>query len=822
MRLRVGLLLAVGIMLSMTVTMTAFAQEDTTATCQALVSRAIEELTERCTDMRRGTACYGSGTVEATFFGTAAPVTFNKPGDRAPLSDMHTIRTAPLDLETGTIGAAMLKLDLDVPASLPGVGAIIIMLGDVAIENGVLPQEALKLDTFVVATSLTNANVREGAGTNNPIIGSVPVGTALVADGLSADGGWVRVINNALPGWVSRELLTAQEGLIETLPKLDKLTAMQSIYLDIGFGAEACGEAVTSLYYFKSPPGMETHMFLNDMGLAMRSEKFCELIRINGSPSKECKVQGGSFQITLKTGQGFLADDSMAFTVSNNPKKSDDPPVNVTVSSKNTGQATQQVINQLNKALEQTSNPGLPAITVNDVPPPSPPPTQTTSAQPARPKPKPKPKPAAEEEKKDPVAASAPTCSSVIILSPANPAFFAFNEVINFNWTGEPDGVTRREIHIFQADGTLLRAFPSQPGGLSLVMWDFKDFPGAGTYLWRLVLFDSDDKRLCEGEVRWMHVEGTIIPPEPCGGNIYIVVLLGSPYVGYFDRLVLDFNYFGTICHEIIYGNNFNNIIYGDGGNDIIYGFGGDDILYGGEGNDLIFGGTGSDIIDGGPGRDILFGGNDNSFFRFGHDIGNDLVMDSGGDDGDVLYGGNFNAYGGFGHDGSDVIIDFGGNRDILVGGNWNSVGGVGSDNMDGGRDLIIAVGDNDIVVGGNNNTFFGAGNDGRDVIVTVGNSTQIIGGNDNSIGGVGDDASDAIFAIGNNSVIIGGNDNSFGGIGNDNMDGGGDAIYTNDGDNNDLIISDNLNTPGGAGGGAGPLDGGLVDPGDVVIVGSA
>jgi SH3-like domain-containing protein len=71
---------------------------------------------------------------------------------------------------------------------------------------------------FVVRGDGYRANVRQSPNTTARILVSVPAGTIFAAIGRTDDGNWLRVQNAAYEGWISRQVLYAENGNFEALP----------------------------------------------------------------------------------------------------------------------------------------------------------------------------------------------------------------------------------------------------------------------------------------------------------------------------------------------------------------------------------------------------------------------------------------------------------------------------------------------------------------------------------------------------------------------------------------------------------------------------
>src|SRR5690606_32113255 len=119
---------------------------------------------------------------------------FSKPSDRAGLTTLESLQTAPLNEAAGTWGIATMDVQANLPGALPGQSVVFILLGAVEIENAVPEEDALILpdEPLEVLTSHAAALRRSPAG-QAQVVGQVEANTPLLADGISENGQWLRV-----------------------------------------------------------------------------------------------------------------------------------------------------------------------------------------------------------------------------------------------------------------------------------------------------------------------------------------------------------------------------------------------------------------------------------------------------------------------------------------------------------------------------------------------------------------------------------------------------------------------------------------------------
>jgi uncharacterized protein YgiM (DUF1202 family) len=249
-----------GLVLLMALALLPAQAQESDGTCPALVSEALSSIGSACSGAMRNSACYGYDRVSATFFEVQPDDLFDQAGDQAELGLVQTIRTAGLDPANGVWGLAMLHLQANIPEALPGQALTFLLMGDVEVENAVPQGETV---TLAPVTANTNANIRSGPGTNFNVLGSAAVGQAFDADGLSADGQWVRINFNGEPAWINITLVTGDTSTLTTAQEGANLTPMQAIYLKTGLNAIECADAPASSLVVQGPQGLTVNFSVN-------------------------------------------------------------------------------------------------------------------------------------------------------------------------------------------------------------------------------------------------------------------------------------------------------------------------------------------------------------------------------------------------------------------------------------------------------------------------------------------------------------------------------------------------------------------------------
>ncbi len=225
------------------------AQVDVNTDCPLFVVDAIERLDDYCDGLDRNNACYGNNQVLAEFADGVTSDVFDQTGDTAPLVDLQTIHTSPLNRDLGYWGISVLNVQANLPDTLPGQATLFLLLGDVTLENAVpntpmvTPMAGLTLSTIDQRT-----NLRIFPDRNATIVNSVPPNGIVSVDSVNETGEWVGVLYEGQRLWMTKFALQQPEQAA-SLPVLDPthLSPMQAFYLTTGIGNVGCASAPDSL-----------------------------------------------------------------------------------------------------------------------------------------------------------------------------------------------------------------------------------------------------------------------------------------------------------------------------------------------------------------------------------------------------------------------------------------------------------------------------------------------------------------------------------------------------------------------------------------------
>lgn len=255
---------------------TATAQDDT---CSATVAQALAAVQDGCSATARNQACYGYVALSATPREGVENFTFSQEGDLVNVGDLSTLRLSALDTTANTWGIAMMKLQANLPATLPGQNVTFLMFGDVEIQNAVEPGGAT-----VGITSNGGINIRNSPSTNGAVIGSLSNGETLSANGRNADSTWLRIQipDSDSLGWVFAELVTP-DGDVSVLPVVDASSEevpfqpMQAFYFQTGISETTCDAAPADGILIQTPEGAgKVNLRANDVDIQLGSTAFLQ------------------------------------------------------------------------------------------------------------------------------------------------------------------------------------------------------------------------------------------------------------------------------------------------------------------------------------------------------------------------------------------------------------------------------------------------------------------------------------------------------------------------------------------------------------------
>jgi uncharacterized protein YgiM (DUF1202 family) len=243
-------------------------------TCTALVESALLSLDKSCEETGRNEVCYGNTSLAAEFWDASENLVFSNPSDIIPAISVRNLSAAPLSVDERIWGLGLLRLQANIPGTIPGQNLTFLMMGNVEIENAVAPDEVRQPVEPLSATATTGVNLRSGPGTNFNVIGSVAAGETLQVVGHNPANDWMQVLTSSGEAvWISTQFITSDDDL-STLPEIGDVPLygpMQAFYFQTGASGIRCAAVPPSHLLVSSPEGMEVTFTANDVNFTIGS-----------------------------------------------------------------------------------------------------------------------------------------------------------------------------------------------------------------------------------------------------------------------------------------------------------------------------------------------------------------------------------------------------------------------------------------------------------------------------------------------------------------------------------------------------------------------
>ncbi len=169
----------------------AFAQEQ----CPPYVQQAIAQLNTSCVDTERNTACYANGNIAVVPQPNVRIEAFNAAGDKVTLTAIESMTLSAFEPSENLWGLSVLKVQANIPDTLPGQNVTILLAGDTQITNDGTAMEAFTFVNGIGSPGCASApnglviQTPEGVGEVTLTANNVEfsIGSTLVLNTLSAD-----------------------------------------------------------------------------------------------------------------------------------------------------------------------------------------------------------------------------------------------------------------------------------------------------------------------------------------------------------------------------------------------------------------------------------------------------------------------------------------------------------------------------------------------------------------------------------------------------------------------------------------------------------
>ncbi len=134
------------------------------SSCPEIVSKALSAADAACKKTGRNQACYGNFNLQATGQAGADNFTFDKVGDIVNIADVQTLKLSPMSVNNDQWGVALMKLQANIPDTLPGQNVTFLLFGDVEITNAVnanISTDMKPMQAFYLRTGAGDAQCDE-------------------------------------------------------------------------------------------------------------------------------------------------------------------------------------------------------------------------------------------------------------------------------------------------------------------------------------------------------------------------------------------------------------------------------------------------------------------------------------------------------------------------------------------------------------------------------------------------------------------------------------------------------------------------------------
>ncbi len=140
------------------ITVTVAAQTDD---CPAIVEKALTMTDEICANTERNQACYGHSLLTLQPKDNVGVTAFEAPGDVVSLSAIDSMTLNPLDETEGTWGVVLMRVQANIPDTLPGQNVTFLLFGDVTIEDASDQGDFTPMQAFYFTSGVGDAPCAE-------------------------------------------------------------------------------------------------------------------------------------------------------------------------------------------------------------------------------------------------------------------------------------------------------------------------------------------------------------------------------------------------------------------------------------------------------------------------------------------------------------------------------------------------------------------------------------------------------------------------------------------------------------------------------------
>jgi Bacterial SH3 domain len=248
-----------------------FAQTD----CPSIVKAALSAADSSCSTTGRNQACYGNITLSAVPREGAADFQFSHPGDKVDVIGLQSLQLSSMDENAGQWGVAVMRLQANLPDTLPGQNVTFLLFGDVSVTDA--GNQAVE----VPVTATGAVNVRQLPRTNASVLRALKKGQEVMATGRLPDSSWIQIrLDDGSLGWVSADFLNGDlPSLLPTEPGAPAFGPMQAFYFTTGYADSPCETAPDSGILIQTPKGAGTiELRANNVDIQLGSTVYLQAV----------------------------------------------------------------------------------------------------------------------------------------------------------------------------------------------------------------------------------------------------------------------------------------------------------------------------------------------------------------------------------------------------------------------------------------------------------------------------------------------------------------------------------------------------------------
>ena len=221
------------------------------ASCPEIVETVLATVDSICSSTGRNQVCYGNFLMNTTLQDGVADDVFGQVGDITDINNIASLSLSPMDDTNGYWGVAVMKLQANIPDTMPGQNVTFLLFGDVEITSAVDPEalangEQTAMQAFYLTTGIGDAGCEEapesgllvqtpeGVGEINFVVNEVEVqmGSTVFFQAETTDNLTASTLEGAAVLTVGEWTFPVLEGTRQDLPVFELLAGRENSVRD--------------------------------------------------------------------------------------------------------------------------------------------------------------------------------------------------------------------------------------------------------------------------------------------------------------------------------------------------------------------------------------------------------------------------------------------------------------------------------------------------------------------------------------------------------------------------------------------------------------